>query len=114
MLETFDAPLLNPNCEIRTRSTVAPQSLLLMNSDFVLSQSQALAARALSATGDRREQVRLLWRWALTQEPTDADIAAAAAFVANQEADLAASNKSSALANLGQALFSSNAFLYVD
>ena len=27
MLETFDAPLLNPNCEIRNRSTVAPQSL---------------------------------------------------------------------------------------
>ena len=41
MLETFDAPLLNPNCEIRNRSTVAPQSLLLMNSDFVLAQSQA-------------------------------------------------------------------------
>ena len=39
MLETFDAPALNPNCEIRNRSTVAPQSLLLMNNDFVLARA---------------------------------------------------------------------------
>jgi hypothetical protein len=114
MLETFDAPLLNPNCEIRTRSTVAPQSLLLMNSEFVLAQSRALAERAVAASGDRREQVRLIWRWALSSEPSDNAIADAVAFVAAQQADVAADNESPALASLCQALFSSSAFLYVD
>ena len=114
MLETFDAPLLNPNCELRTRSTVAPQSLLLMNSEFVLGQSRTLAARAQSASSDRSEQIRLLWRWALAAEPADEKISKAAAYVAAQEAELAENNKDQALAGLCQALFSSSAFLYVD
>ena len=114
MLETFDAPLLNPNCEIRTRSTVAPQSLLLMNSEFVLAQSRQLAERAAAATADRTEQLRLIWRWALTVEPSEADLATASQLVAAQETELDAKNKGEALASLCQALFSSNAFLYVD
>ena len=114
MLETFDAPLLNPNCEIRTRSTVAPQSLLLMNSEFVLAQSRQLAERAAAATADRTEQLRLIWRWALTVEPSETDLAAASQLVAAQEAELSAKDKSQALASLCQALISSNAFLYVD
>src|SRR5262249_46080048 len=32
MLEPFDAPLMTPNCQQRASSTVAPQSLLMMNS----------------------------------------------------------------------------------
>jgi hypothetical protein len=126
MLETFDAPALNPNCEIRNRSTVAPQSLLLMNSAFVLAQSQALAERVIGQhPDDPGEQVRVAWRLALAQEPSDADVEAASMLVAAQEAEfaaksapdktpLASSPKTRALASLCQALFSSNAFLYVD
>ena len=115
MLETFDAPLLNPNCEIRSRSTVAPQSLLLMNSEFVMARSQTLAARAIAAAKDRPEQIRLIWRWALATEPSAAEVTAAAELIAAQEAELKAKDKSqAALASLCQALFSSSAFLYVD
>jgi mono/diheme cytochrome c family protein len=125
MLETFDAPTLLPNCELRTRSTVAPQSLLLMNNDFVLEQSQALAERVIREAGEEaRGRVRRAWRLALATEPSDADVEAAARFVAAQQAELAAEPKDDnselppaetrALASLCQALFSSNAFLYVD
>jgi hypothetical protein len=124
MLETFDAPALNPNCELRNRSTVAPQSLLLMNNDFVLSQSQALAERVIAqASGAMADRVRLMWKLALSQEPNETELPAAAAFIAAQEQELAAHpprDKQSpppevrALASLCQALFSSNAFLYVD
>jgi len=125
MLETFDAPALNPNCELRNRSTVAPQSLLLMNNDFVLAQSNMLAERAIAKGGDDvQARVRLIWGLALTQEPTTAEIESAVAFVATQEQELASrpqSDKESvispsvrALASLCQALFSSNGFLYVD
>src|SRR5262245_19891731 len=39
MLEAFDAATAEPNCEIRNASTVTPQSLMLMNSEFVLNQA---------------------------------------------------------------------------
>ncbi len=123
MLETFDAPLLNPNCEIRNRSTVAPQSLLLMNSDFVLTQSRSLAQRAIAECGDNRaQQVRLAFRLALSIDPNDSDLESALAFVASQERELSRQERDdksppvpvSALASLCQALFSSNRFLYID
>jgi cytochrome c553 len=126
MLETFDAPTLNPNCELRSRSTVAPQSLLLMNSDFVLDQSQVLAERAIVLGGsDAAARVKAAWRLALVQPPTDAQVQAAVAFVAAQQQEFTALPVSDpkhplppaetrALAALCQALFSSNAFLYVD
>jgi hypothetical protein len=123
MLETFDAPALNPNCEIRNRSTVAPQSLLLMNSDFVMTQSQAIADRVMAEVCcDRAEQVRLAWKLALAHEPTDEALQATIAFLAEQELEFAENKNDkspadparAALANLCQALFSSNAFLYVD
>src|SRR4029079_1118756 len=122
MLETFDAPALNPNCELRNRSTVAPQSLLLMNNDFVLAQSQALAQRVIEQCGDNRaQQVRQAFRLALCHEPTDAELQAAARLIAQQEREFARQPQDKAcppatcaLASLCQALFSSNAFLYVD
>ncbi|MFO0868163.1 MAG: PSD1 and planctomycete cytochrome C domain-containing protein [Pirellulales bacterium] len=46
LLTAFDAPVMETNCERRTSSTVATQSLLLMNGEFVLQQSRALAERA--------------------------------------------------------------------
>ena len=45
MLETFDLPRMEPNCELRNASTVAPQSLVMMNGEFTLAQSKYLAER---------------------------------------------------------------------
>jgi hypothetical protein len=44
-LATFDAPVMETNCERRTSSTVAGQALLLMNNEFVLNQARLLADR---------------------------------------------------------------------
>ena len=46
MLQAFDAPVMETNCERRAVSTVATQSLMLMNSAFVLQQAKLLAERA--------------------------------------------------------------------
>lgn len=46
MLQAFDAPVMETNCERRAVSTVATQSLMLMNSRFVLQQARLLADRA--------------------------------------------------------------------
>ena len=48
VLDTFDEPTMSPNCETRNCTTVAPQSLLMMNDSFVLDASHALARRPRS------------------------------------------------------------------
>ncbi len=45
MLETFDAPDTTFSCARREASTVAPQALALLNSEFTAKQSARLAAR---------------------------------------------------------------------
>ncbi|REJ91263.1 MAG: DUF1553 domain-containing protein [Planctomycetota bacterium] len=50
LLETFDAPVMQTNCELRPSSTVATQSLMLMNGRFLLVQSAKLATRARTET----------------------------------------------------------------
>ncbi|MEC9092628.1 MAG: PSD1 and planctomycete cytochrome C domain-containing protein [Planctomycetota bacterium] len=45
MLEAFDAPVMKVNCASRVDSTAASQSLLLMNSAFVLESAKAFAKR---------------------------------------------------------------------
>ena len=47
MLTAFDAPVMEVNCAKRPSSTVAPQSLLMMNSSFVLKQAEKMADRIL-------------------------------------------------------------------
>ncbi len=54
MLQSFDAPVMDVNCERRPVSTVATQSLIMMNGEFVWQQAELLAARAM------REAVPLL------------------------------------------------------
>jgi len=132
MLEAFDMPQMNPNCDLRRASTVAPQSLLLMNDSFLVEQSLAMARRLEEdAPFDRPAQVREGWSLLFGVEPTGAELGRALEFVAQQAADLrqrppapVQSNKppeaaaddpeSRALASWCQALMSSNRFLYVD
>jgi hypothetical protein len=50
LLTTFDAPVMSINCERRSPSTSPSQSLMLMNSGFILDQSKAFAARIAAET----------------------------------------------------------------
>ncbi len=88
VLETFDAPLMTPNCELRKPSTTAPQALMLMNNDFLIEQSEAFARRvAADAGAESAVRVRRAWALALGQEPTATQVEAAIAFLDAQRAD---------------------------
>jgi hypothetical protein len=108
-LAAFDAPLMAVNCEKRSSTTVAPQSLVLMNGDFVLKQAGFLARRLQKeAPADFEAQLSLAW-WLAYQRPiSSAELDLSRRFLERQKADLAA------LTNLCQQLLSSNEFLYVD
>lgn len=127
MLEPFDVPLMAPNCEVRNSSTVTPQSLLMMNSNFVVEQSRFMAERIGSESGEETAaQFERAWQLAFARKPTEEEKAGGLAFLTAQSDALAqspgtdgkpvevAAARQMALAHLCQALLSSNAFLYVD
>jgi len=123
VLDTFDWPRMSPNCQQRNSSTVAPQSLMLMNSGFILDQS-ARFARRLSAESDSvDEQIRSAWMLAYGREPTDREQTDARQFLSDQTSAVGESSgekkddpppSATALALLCQMLLSSNEFLYVE
>ena len=129
VLETFDAPVMQPNCELRTRTTVAPQSLMMMNDTFVLEAARNLATRLKKdLPNDTRAQIVDAWRILFNRTPQDADIQRAIAYITDQteavrsyhhgiqhSKDAPAPDPAvEGLASYCQVLFSSNRFLYVE
>src|SRR5205085_9706553 len=72
MLHAFDEPVMEVNCERRQSSTVPTQSLMLMNSQFVLDQAARFAERLKKEAGDDRvKQIARAWQLAFTRFPTE-------------------------------------------
>ena len=123
MFETFDAPTMSPNCDRRSFSTVTPQSLLMMNSDFSIEHSNQLARRVIDEVGeDVRLQVGFAWQLVFARAPTVDELNEAVDFVYSQRPLIAAADSTlktddasrEALGVFCQALLSSSRFLYVD
>lgn len=80
MLETFDAPFLNPNCVKRAQSVVASQALQLMNSDMVRESSRFMAGRIIDKAGqDRKAQIEAVYFAALARRPSPEELRASEA-----------------------------------
>ena len=136
VLDTFDLPKMEPNCERRNSSTVATQSLFLMNSKFIVQMAEHFAARVRLEVGTNSgEQVRHAWRIAFARSANDGEINEALVFLYDQTEQFKAKPVETApvtnrfdpkakkvkrdaaelaLANLCQLLLSSNEFLYID
>src|SRR6185312_4719399 len=87
LLEAFDLPDMHESCACRTQTTVAPQALMLLNSDLVLNYAESFAGRLL-ADNPRAEMpllVQTAWRLAFSREPTDDEVSAAERFIAEQQ-----------------------------
>jgi hypothetical protein len=118
---------MEPNCTSRNASTVAPQSLMLMNSDFVTTRSAEFARRVQREAGDDIAwQIRLAWQLAFAAEPSDHEVEESVRFVNAQTEHFAAnplpeskdqpkvSPQHEAFTSFCHALLSSNRFLYID
>jgi len=129
VLETFDAPTMVPNCEMRSQSTVAPQSLLMMNDVFIIDNARRLAERAQSsAPGNVRGQLTTAWKLLFHTVPTDPELQQCETYLAEQTVNLAEYHQKNpspkdtpppdadleAMASLCQILYSSNRFLYIE
>jgi cytochrome c553 len=128
VLDTFDAPTMSPNCELRAQTTVAPQSLLLMNDTFVLENANRLANRLqASAPNDLRKQVQQAWELLYSRPATESDLNRSLAYLDEQTQALTQYHHDiqhakgvvpnpplEAMASLCQILCSSNRFLYIE
>jgi mevalonate pyrophosphate decarboxylase len=104
MLQIFDAPDTATSCARRESSTVAPQALALMNSDFSAAQSRQFASRiAKQASGSTEASVEAAWRLALGRPPAAEERQTALDYV-----------KRNSLPRLCLLLFNMSEFIYVD
>ena len=99
----FDCPDAGQIAPKRNASTTPLQALNLLNSSFILQQSEFFAERLKKETGDDpKAQSQLAFRLAFGREPTKAEAAASAKLI-----------KEDGLTIYCRALFNANEFLYV-
>jgi len=139
LLRAFDSPVMETNCDRRVTSTAATQSLMLMNSEFILDESARFARRLRREAGDdSRRQIARGFELAYGRPAHNDEIDLAAKFLDEQigflesqakeqakqqgeKKDAAANDQApmpdpplQALTNFCQVLLSSSEFLYVD
>jgi hypothetical protein len=110
-LEAFDAPDNNLTCPERGRSTTAPQSLTLLNSEEVMTAARATAERVARITTKPDGQIESAFRLAIGRPPTAQELAMSKSFVAKASSN---AGDLAGLTELCRALFNLNAFVYVD
>ena len=123
MLRAFDAPVMETNCEKRSNSTVATQSLMLLNGDFIRKQAARLAEVAAKDRTSVKAAGFAAWQRAFYREPSPDERKVLADFITQQleyirkhpgKLPKGVSPEKQVLTNLCQVLMSSNEFLYVD
>ncbi len=118
MMALFDGPDPNVSSGKRNESTVALQSLFLINGSFLSDQAEALASRVRSATPDRDDRIALMWDLLFAHSIGELDRSDLREFL--DEAIAASPEPSPDRANqdawsaLARVLLSSNAFIYID
>jgi hypothetical protein len=104
MLQIFDAPDTATSCPRRERSTVAPQALAMMNSEFSMAQAEQFAARIQKQTGDNPDaMVEAGWRAAIGRLPSAEERQSALDYL-----------KRNSLPRLCLLMFNMSEFIYVD
>ena len=118
---------------VRSRSTTAPQSLLLFNSEFSLLAARHLAGRVIADATEPRQQIDKLYAIALSRRPSNTEVTTLEKFLTEQRqrliaasrardslalpvpsSDAADAHASAALVDASLAVLNSNEFIYVD
>ncbi len=135
MLDAFDLPDMHESCARRTQTTVAPQALMLLNSELVLGYAQAFAGRLLfdNPHAELEPLIKSAYRLAFAREATEDDLEAATGFIAHQQSLIESEHAAgqplllprgfpkfldptlgAAITDFCHALMNANEFVYVD
>ena len=129
MMAAFDFPDMHESCGCRTKTTIAPQALMLLNDRIILKAAAQLATRAQeeSTSADPAAKIQRAWQIIFGHPANDREIQTALKFVSEQREILAnspaaksetttpqASFEEDAFADLCHAMLNTNAFLFVE
>ena len=116
LLQVFDLPDMHESCARRASTTVAPQALMLLNSDLVLGMARSFAGRVRGdvPAGDRDAAIRRAWLLAFARAPDADELDAARRFLERQRSLTEADGETDPLVDLCHVLLNANEFLYVD
>ncbi|MCA8995543.1 MAG: DUF1553 domain-containing protein [Planctomycetaceae bacterium] len=106
LFEVFDQPDTNLSCGRRMRTTIAPQALHMLNSDFAWDAAKSLANRLQAHCRTPEEQTQKLYQICLGRPPRPSEQKAAMDFLSGAH--------SSSLPDLCLAVMNLNEFVYVD
>lgn len=127
MLRLFDFPDPNATIDARMTTTVPLQQLFVLNSEFMVQQAKAFAARLTSVPGETDpDRIRRAFLLAFSRPPTSKELNLGLAFLQGPRAASAAARtattpdaaaKPSTLSRweqYAQVLLSANEFMYID
>ncbi len=123
LLQAFDKPDAQQSCNRRDPTTVAPQALALLNDQFVRTVALDFADRLIKEAGaEPPPWIDLAYQLALGRSPSESERTASLEFVQTQIKERSGRSPQTAaeeirrraLADLCQAWFSLNEFLYID
>jgi hypothetical protein len=135
LLEAFDLPDMHESCARRAQTTVAPQALMLLNSDLVVGYAQSFAGRLLQDNphADLPVLIQSAYRLAFGRDVTADEVSAAERFIARQQSLIESERApgrplllprafpkfldpplAAAITDFCHALMNANEFVYVD
>ena len=131
LMTAFDFPDMHEACGCRTKTTIAPQALMLLNSGLILNAAKQLSTRAKDEAGSADPAARVGRAWQITvgRTASSREIQAAMKFVAAQQQIIADSDTTragesvhtptdsdteAAFTDLCHALLNANEFLFVE
>jgi hypothetical protein len=129
MMAAFDFPDMHESCGCRTKTTIAPQALMLLNNRMILQAARQLGNRVQAEAGSADPAIRVQRAWQIVfgRPATDREVQSALKFVGDQREAIVASQTSlaeiatvslspddNALADLCHALLNANEFLFVE
>ncbi|MDZ4688458.1 MAG: DUF1549 and DUF1553 domain-containing protein, partial [Planctomycetaceae bacterium] len=109
MFLAFDFPTPFTTMGKRSTSNVPAQALTLMNNPFVVQQASHWADAITRETNDGPTRIRRLYQTAFNRDPTGEELAAAMAFLAQQETE-----QSAAFRDLAHVLLNVKEFVFVE
>lgn len=122
LLQAFDLPDMHESCGCRTQTNIAPQALMLFNSDLVVAAAAKLSERVRQDvnTADPQAAISQLWRVAYGRDATADELRQSQEFLAEQQTIAARAGGDVAIAtqsawtDLCHAVLNANEFLYVE
>jgi hypothetical protein len=131
MMAAFDFPDMHETCGCRTKTTIAPQALMLLNSSLILDAARQLANRAKQEadSADPDAQVAMAWKIAYGRAPRPNELEVSRKFIAVQQQTIANSDSrrtgedanrikdsdhEDAFQDLCHALLNANEFLFIE